>query len=121
MIMNNMFRIFRKMSILYLEKFWSVYNKFLFQSYVTEHGKISIIGRFHIYVARTAQMKVGENFKLVSSHLINPLCVHPSTISVGDGAIVSIGNNVGMSSPNIWIRKGLTIGSNVNIGGELLF
>lgn len=120
MIVINMFRFFRKLSILYLEKFRSIYNKYLFQSYVKAGSNLSIIGHFHLYVSRTAKMKVGKNFTLVSTHLINPLCNHPSTISVGDGAIVNIGNNVGMSSPTIWIRKNLTIGNNVNCGGAVL-
>ncbi len=120
MIVNNVFRIFRKLSILYLEKISSVYNKCLFQSYVTTEGNLSIIGRFHIYVSRTAKMKVGKNFKLVSTHLINPLCSRPSIINIGDGAIVNIGNYVGMSSPIIWIRKSLTIGNHVNCGGAVM-
>lgn len=117
MIVNRLFRVLRYFTLLFLQKTSKFINNVYFKSYVSAKGDVMIIGRFHIYVAKTARMEVGMNFKLVSTHLINPLCSRPSSISVGDGAIVSIGDNVGMSSPTIWIRKSLIIGDNVNFGG----
>ena len=115
--MTNIFRAFRYSTLFFIEKVTNVISKVRFKSYVSISGGFNILGPCHIYVAKTAKMAVGKNFNLVSSHLINPLCTHPSTISVGDGANVIIGDNVGMSSSTIWIRKGLIIGNNVNFGG----
>ena len=117
--MNSLkcYRLFRFIKMLFTLKIESYFNKLRFKAYLSFVGNFEIIGKNHIYVSKTAKVNVGRNFKLVSSHLINPLCTHPASISVGDGAIVNIGDNVGMSSPTIWIRKSLTIGNNVNFGG----
>lgn len=120
MIVNRFFRALRYFTLLFLQKTNNIINNVYFKSYFSAKGDVTIIGRFHIYVAKSASMEVGNNFKLVSTHLINPLCSRPSSISVGDGAIVSIGDNVGMSSPTVWIRKSLIIGNNVNFGGGVL-
>lgn len=117
MIANKMFRAIRYFRLLCIDSVGDLINSHSFKSYVLTQGKVSIIGRFHIYIDKTAKMTVGKNFNLVSSHLINPLCTHPSSISVGDGAVVCFGDNVGMSSPTIWIRKSLIVGNNVNFGG----
>ena len=104
-------------SVLIFQKVNAFLNKAYFRSYVSTKGNIEIIGSFHLYVSRTSKMIVGRNFRLISSYLVNPLCTRSSQISIGDKAKVVIGENVGMSSPTIWIRKSLTIGDNVNIGG----
>lgn len=102
--------------MLFTLKIESYFNKLRFKAYLSFVDNLEIIGKNHIYVSKTAKMNVGRNFKLVSSYLINPLCTHSASISVGEGAIVNIGDNVGMSSPTIFIRKSLIIGNNVNFG-----
>ena len=116
-IVNLFFRGIRYSALVYVQKVSSFFNKVRFKTCAFSKEGIEIIGPCHLYVARTAKVNVGKNFKLISSHLINPLCVHPSSINIGHDAMVEIGDNVGMSSPVIWIRKSLTIGNNVNIGG----
>ena len=62
-------------------------------------------------------MSIGENFHLVSNSLINPLCRSKSCFRVAANGQLIIGNNVGMSSPIIWVRKSVIIGNHVNLGG----
>lgn len=62
-------------------------------------------------------MSIGEKFHLVSNSLINPLCSSKSYFRVAANGQLIIGNNVGMSSPIIWVRKSVIIGNHVNLGG----
>lgn len=66
---------------------------------------------------KNSLMTIGENFRLVSSNVINPLCREKSCICVSENAFLQIGDNCGMSSPTIWVRKSIKIGNNVNLGG----
>lgn len=52
---------------------------------------------------------------------VNPIASNlQGAIYVEDGASLTIGNNVGMSSTRMWIHKGVTIGDNVKIGACVL-
>ena len=41
-------------------------------------------------------------------------------ISLNEGASLTIGDNVGISSACIWVHKSITIGNNVKIGGDCI-
>lgn len=86
-----------------------------------KYGKnCRIIGACNIRVNRTSKVEFGDNLRIFSSNLTNPLCnSKPSIINVSKGAVLKVGNNCGMSSPTIWVRKGLIIGNNVNFGGGI--
>ena len=83
------------------------------------HGKRYIIhGRLAFRVASKASIKIGDNFYYSSGRNLNPLCASDrGMICVNDGALLSIGKNVGMSSTRIWSHSSITIGNNVLIGG----
>lgn len=79
-----------------------------------------IIGVCSIRTDRTSKVEFGDNLRIFSSNLTNPLCnSKPSIINVSKGAVLKVGDNCGMSSPTIWVRKGLIIGNNVNFGGGI--
>lgn len=78
---------------------------------------LKITGKCSVWADRSSHVTIGRNFRIVSSNLINPLCRHEACINVSKGALLQIGDNVGMSSPTIWVRKSLIIGNNVNLGG----
>ena len=65
---------------------------------------------------------IGDDFHLTSGDSINPICRNiRACFHLGSPhACITIGNNVGMSSPCIWIQERLTIGNNVNIGGNCM-
>lgn len=80
-------------------------------------GSNSIEGCCVISIDRTAKVIIGNKFRLVSSSLFNPLCRTRAIVCVSKGAELVIGDNVGMSSPVIWVRQSIKIGNNVNLGG----
>ena len=70
---------------------------------------------------RNGEMSVGDNFTLTSGDCINPLCRNiRACILITHRVKITIGNNVGMSSPCLWIKESLTIGDNVKIGGNCI-
>lgn len=76
------------------------------------------IGACSIRADKNSKVEFGNNLRIISSHLINPLCSNkPSIISVSKGTVLKVGDNCGMPSPTIWARKGVIIGNNVNFGG----
>lgn len=70
-----------------------------------------------IITGKNSLVSIGKNFRLVSSKLINPLSRDTTCICVSDGASLQIGDDCGMSSPTIWVRKSIKIGNHVNFGG----
>lgn len=52
---------------------------------------------------------------------VNPIASNlQGAIYLENGAILNIGNNVGMSSTRMWIHDSITIGNNVKIGACVL-
>lgn len=71
---------------------------------------------------KTGKITIGDDFHFTSGDGINPICRNiRGCIHRGSPmAVISIGDHVGMSSPCIWINECLTIGNNVNIGGNCM-
>lgn len=82
---------------------------------------MTILGKVHI--TGSGRITIGDNFIMTSGEYINPISSNIQGCFYTDDpeAIISIGDNVGMSSTHIWIHKGLTIGNNVKIGANVLF
>lgn len=93
-------------------------------NYVLVHlinGKYSdfptIVG-FLKALGRNGEIIFGKNVVIISSQWINPIGSNQSTrISLGKGAIIKVGNNVGISNAIIFARQSITIEDNVLIGG----
>ena len=84
-----------------------------FGSNMTVFGSIKVINK--------GSITIGDNFMFVSGESISPISSNlQGSIYVEDGGVVSIGNNVGMTSTRMWIAKGLTIGDNVKVGANVL-
>lgn len=63
------------------------------------------------------QMSVGEHFQVSSGDMGNPMGRNVrSFICVGPKGVLTIGNNVGMSSSTLRCVDSITIGNNVKIG-----
>ena len=67
-----------------------------------------------------ARLKLGENVTIKSSFLSNLVGLYSRTIIVTrmPGAVIEIGDNVGISGATIYARKGIYIGDNTCIGGN---
>ena len=82
---------------------------------------MKVFTQMYLDVKASAQVRIGDNFTFTSGHCFNPLCrnIKGSIVAYSD-AVISIGDNVGMSSPCIWAQKSITIGNHVNIGGDCI-
>lgn len=100
-------------------KFSSYKNLLKLKILRINHGKRCIIqGHLDIKLSDNSEFTIGDNFYYSSGRSINPLCSNrQGCICVNDGARISIGNNVGMSSTILWAHKSIVIGDNVKIGG----
>ena len=74
-----------------------------------------------IFNKRGAEISIGENCTIKSSFLSNLVGLYSRTIIVTrrPDAYIRIGNNVGISGATIYARKGITIGDNTAIGGNV--
>ena len=68
-----------------------------------------------------SQMNIGENCTIKSSFLSNLVGLSQRTIIVTrtEEAKINIGDNVGISGATIYARKGISIGDNTLIGGNV--
>ncbi len=73
-----------------------------------------------IFNKGSARLKIGENVTIKSSFLSNLVGLYSRTIIVtrAPGAVIEIGDNVGISGATIYARKGIYIGENTCIGGN---
>ncbi len=95
------------------------YNCLKFWLNGVEFGK-NLDAYFGIYIrkSKSAKFLIGNNFRLISGGGENPLCRNlRASFLVEDNALLEIQDNVGMSSPSIWVHEKITIGRNVLIGG----
>ncbi len=77
----------------------------------------TIMGRIYLHLERGAEMTIGDGFMMSSGSGINPISRNIRTaIYASKGAKITIGNNVGMSSPCIWAKESITVCDGVNIG-----
>lgn len=68
-----------------------------------------------------AKIKIGSKVTIKSSFMSNLVGLYSRTIIVtrAPGATIVIGNNVGISGATIYARKGIYIGDNTAIGGNV--
>jgi acetyltransferase-like isoleucine patch superfamily enzyme len=77
-------------------------------------------GRAHLVRAASARLIVGRNASFRSSPTSNLIGINrPCILSVHDGAVLSIGNDVGMSGAVIGCFASITIGDRVRIGANV--
>ena len=74
-----------------------------------------------IFNKKGAELSIGDNCVIKSSFLSNLIGLYSRTIIVTrrPGAYIRIGNNVGISGATIYARKGISIGDNTAIGGNV--
>ncbi len=74
-----------------------------------------------IFNKNGAELMIGDNVTIKSSFLSNLVGLYSRTIIVtrAPGAKIRIGNGVGISGATIYARKGVEIGDNTAIGGNV--
>lgn len=83
--------------------------------------KLALKGIPFIYNQKGASISIGDNCIIKSSFLSNLVGLYSRTIILTriPGAIIEIGNNVGISGATIYARSKITIGDHTNIGGNV--
>jgi len=77
----------------------------------------SCFGIPYVHISLNARCRIGENFKMNSGAKYSDSGVNGKCrIEVRDTAILTIGNNVGMSDVTITCHESITIGNNVLLG-----
>ena len=87
-----------------------------------KYGKnVLLQGVPFIFNKKGAELTIGDNCVIKSSFLSNLVGLYSRTIIVTrrPGAFIHIGNHVGISGATIYARKGITIGDNTAIGGNV--
>ena len=87
----------------------------------TEYGQNLLLkGVPVIFNKKGAKLKIGKDVTIKSSFLSNLVGLYSRTIIVtrAPGAVIEIGDNVGISGATIYARKGISIGENTCIGGN---
>lgn len=95
--------------------------KILMKMTKVEYGKDLLLkGMPIIFNKGGAKLKIGNNVTIKSSFLSNLVGLYSRTIVVTrtPGAVIEIGDNVGISGATIYARKGIYIGENTCIGGN---
>lgn len=74
-----------------------------------------------VFNMKGAEFKIGNNVTIKSSFLSNLVGLYSRTIIVtrSPNAYIRIGDNVGISGATIYARKGIEIGENTAIGGNV--
>lgn len=94
------------------------FNRQLLKGFGVRFGRnCQIAAVLNIRIDRKSKVAIGDNFHISGSALTNPLNNRRTCLAVADNAVLKIGNDVGMSTPTIYIQESLIIGNNVNIGG----
>ena len=107
-------------------RFYRLYNRWFFRRKGITFGS-NMMAYNKVYLTGYCRpgggaCTIGNNFHLTSGDAISPYCRNiRACIHLGSPkAVITIGNNVGMSSPCMRIQMKLTIGNHVNIGGNCI-
>lgn len=101
-------------------RFYRVYNKLLFHAWNVKIGSHATINN-KVYLSNYGTITIGDHFTLVSGDGLAPIAANIcSSISVAMGGVIKVGDDVGISSSSLRIRKGLYIGNHVRIGANCL-
>lgn len=102
-------------------KLYPYINRMILKTYDAVLGKnIQIPGKVH-WLIRGGMVRIGDNFYFSSGDAVNPIGSNlQGAIYMENGASLTIGNDVGMSSTRMWIHDSIKIGNHVKIGGCVL-
>ncbi len=97
------------------------YKLFLKLNKVRYGKNLLLKGIPFIYAKNGSEIKIGNNCTIKSSFLSNLVGLYQKTIIVTrvPGAKIEIGDGVGISGATIYARKGIYIGDNTCIGGNV--
>lgn len=117
-----LYKLITKSPLKIKQLWYDLYNVMIFRLAGAQIGKrAKIFNKVYLLMCKNSTLEIGNDFTLTSGDCINPLakdakaCIH-----LEYEAKLSIGNNVGMSSPTIWVADSIRIGNRVNIGANTI-
>ena len=115
------YKAVNKLFYLFTEMCSFVYLGIALNAINIQRGRLSIKGFPRFIVHKEGRVVIGDDFSMNSGKLHNPIGRNQRCIlSVGKGAVLTIGRHVGMSSVAIVCEQSITIGDHVKIGGNTL-
>lgn len=120
-MINKLFPKLYRLSSTLRQKIYPSINRLFFSCLGVRYGKNMIV-LSRIYCVGKGKISIGDNFYFTSGDAANPISSNLRGAIFTDcpDARILIGDNVGMSSTQMWIHDSLTIGNNVNIGACVL-
>lgn len=103
------------------EFFYKYWNRLYFKLLGIDYGRNLYVNN-KVYIRGLGSIKIGNDFRFTSGASINPICRNiRGEIYLGRSkARIEIGDRVGFSSICLWANERITIGNDVNIGGDTL-
>lgn len=101
--------------------FYRLYNKLLFWVNGIQYGRNMRVCN-KVFVLGQGVVTIGDDFYFTSGDSINPVCrnIQGAIYTMTAEARIEIGDRVGISSACLWAKELITIGNDVNIGGDCL-
>lgn len=114
-ITKKIFCIYPKLKRLFYRKYNSLYfwaNNVQYGDNMRVYNKVIILNRGNIVI--------GDDLLFTSGDGFNPICrnIQGMICTKNEKARIEIGDRVGISSACIWAKNSITIGNDVNIGGD---
>ena len=117
-LFNIVYKIAKKILNLISSGISLVATKIVFNGNTVSYSSFNTNGIPYVMVARGGKFSIGKNFAMNNGIKGNPIgCYERCTFFVDRGAVLTIGDNVGMSQAALICHKSITIGNNVKIGG----
>lgn len=117
----NKFRLLFRLLPKSRSLFYKYYNRLWFRLVGVEFGhNMNVYNKF--FLLGLGRVKIGNDFTFSSGGGVNPICRNISGaiyVPFKDSKII-IGDRVGISSACLWAQDRITIGNDVNIGGDCL-
>lgn len=115
--MRKILRIYPKLR----RVFYKQYNKFYFWLNGIRFGRnLTVLNK--VYILGKGKVTIGDDFYFTSDDALNAICrnIRGALFSVNSDSKIEIGDRVGMSSACLWAKERISIGNDVNIGGDCL-
>lgn len=102
-------------------RFYTGYNRLWFSLIGVRHGRRMVVNN-RVYVKGQGSIVIGDDFTCCSGDNMNPIGrnLRGSLYVPYPDSKIMIGDRVGISSSCLWAKDGITIGNDVNIGGDCL-
>jgi acetyltransferase-like isoleucine patch superfamily enzyme len=115
---QTLYKSFRKITFYYYSYLDTILTKIVFLGNQIYFKSFRTIGVPYVIVARGGKCIIGNDFALNNGIKGNPIGFYERcTIFVDKGALLTIGNNVGISQTALICHCKITIGDYVKIGG----